>query len=52
MNSGFLLGAANRLFLLSIHVNFTGYHEKYVSEIIEAAFKIHCKYFEKNFSLI
>ena len=41
-SAGFLLGASNRLFLLPIQVNITGYHEKIVFEITETAFKIHC----------
>ena len=40
-HSGFLLGAGNRLFLPSIHVNVTGYCEKNVFEITETTFKIH-----------
>ena len=41
MYTGFLLGAGNRLFIPSIHVNVTGYCEKNVSEITETTFKIH-----------
>ena len=42
INAGFLLGAGNRLFLLPIQENVTGYRRKNVSEIIETTFKIHC----------
>ena len=42
LHSQFLLGGGNPLFLRCIPVNIMlGYHEKYVSEIVESAIKIH-----------
>ena len=51
-NTGFLLGAGNRLFLPSIHINDTGYHEKKMSKIVEISFKNHDDHILKNLVLI
>ena len=50
MNSGFLLRAGRPLFLLSIHINVTGYREKISPELLKPL--QNSSYFEKKIVLV